>query len=350
MAEQRKGTQKASDSSTEKTVHDLTKQDDLTRVLDRSLRALQEMEQRLQALEQELGSIGLRPGQMPSRLQPHSGTGEQYIGAPNPHGLHGMPMDPLMNPFLQRPPQQSGWMQGLGAQRGVGTSPQGPHQSIPPMGGIPGISSAPGVPGVPGVPPIAGMHPSQGIGFPLGTQGHPMSAFGNPLMNPFYAGAAGAATGNQMSGANAPGIGPGAGGEVSEAMQVGQSELLQGEGTSTSEFAKMTPQVRQAPMDVVDCSNEFLINWELPGVKKENLDIMVTDRSIILNAKAFPELDDGIVVHSERPPVVYRRTVPFQTDVDTTKAKANFKDGVLTVHVPKQTPSNGPKRLDVAYG
>ncbi len=328
MPEQKKGTTQRSGSETEKTVHDLTKQEDLTQVLDRSLRALQEMEQRLQALEQELGSIGTQPRQTPAqRLQGASGASEQYIGAPNPHGLQQSSMP---NPFAMVGTQgiPGAWQQPLPAfqtanpyaLQAAGYQNQS-NTYIPQAAGFHGQS--------PGGLFGAGHAP-----FAPNFRGIPASQAGSDPMSQ--------GTGEVPTGA-----------PVSEAMQVGQSELTpggSGGGTRSKDLADMPPQIRQANMDVVDCKDEFCIHWELPGVKKENLDIMVTDRSLILNAKAFPELDDGVVVHTERPPVIYRRTVPFRTEVDTGKAKANLKDGVLTVRVPKSTPSSGPKHLDVAYG
>lgn len=315
MPEQKKGTTQKSGNETEKTVHDLTKQEDLTQVLDRSLRALQEMEQRLQALEQELGTIGAQPKQgAGTQLQSRVGASGQYIGAPNPHGLQAAQTNPYATMGGSAIPPN--WQQP-NAQLPLGFPTGSPYAAQPQAFG----NHAPAMFG-------AAQHP-----FAAAFQGIQASQGGDPMNQ----GATQAPTGS----------------ELSEAMQVGQNELTPGSssgGTRSKDLADMPPQVKQANMDVVDCKDEFCIHWELPGVKKENLDIMVTDRSLILNAKAYPDLDDGVVVHTERPPVIYRRTVPFKTEVDTGKAKANLKDGVLTVRVPKSTPSSGPKHLDVAYG
>jgi HSP20 family protein len=339
MAEQKKGT---TSGNTEKTVHDLTKQEDLTRILDQSLRALQEMEQRLQMLEQELGSIGVRPGQgHAARLQPQQASGgQQYIGAPNPHRYHQPLVSPFAVPGAGSPPEAA-WAQGSLAAWGPNARgfPQQGDAFGPGTGAGFNPLSLPSMPSMPGMHSVPQMNPFQGP---------PSQSFGQPSMlrgsgvNPLLAMGAGPDA--------QTGIPGGTGAPVSQAMQVGQPGMMSSGGTRTKDFSEMAPQVRQPSMDVVDCNSEFLIHWELPGVKKENLDIMVTDKSLILNAKAFPELDDGIVVHSERPPVVYRRTIPFETEVDMAKAKANLKDGVLTIHLPKRSPSNGPKRLDVAYG
>lgn len=302
-----KGSSKTKAQDTEKTVHDLTKREDLTQVLDQSLHALQEMEQRLQMLEQELGRIGnpQNPSQSPM------GTGFQ--GEP-----------------------------GNRAQASAGQAPTAQSFASAPVGSIPGAPS-----------PFARiMQPTPAYG----AQGHsvpPQAAFAQPPSGispwpanyPMYQAASGAA-------AQPTSILPasGAGSSVSEAMQVGQHGDLSNSGIRNEAPSEMNPSVREPNMDVVDSSKEFCIHWELPGVKKEDVDIMVTDKSVILNAKALPNTGDGIVVHTERPPTVYRRTVPFQTEVDTGSAKASLKDGILTVHIPKRTPTAGPKHLDVAYG
>ncbi len=303
---QNKGTTKTK-QDTEKTVHDLTKREDLTQVLDQSLHALQEMEQRLQMLEQELGRIGNR--QTPNPQQSLTGAGIQS-------GLGGQ--------------QAQGAIPNAQGTSAIGA----PHAIYPPTGAHP-----------------ASLQSSQ-VASPYGAQGRPPTvnaAFAQipqagispwPANFPMY-----------QSASSPSGVLPaaGAGGPVSETMQLGQQGEIARGGANESP-SEINPSVREPNMDVVDLAKEFCIHWELPGVKKEDVDIMVTDKSVILNAKGSPDNKDGVVVHTERPPTVYRRTVPFETEVDTSSAKASLKDGILTVNIPKRTPSSGPKHLDVAYG
>lgn len=307
-SKQNKGTTKTK-QDTEKAVHDLTKREDLTQVLDQSLHALQEMEQRLQMLEQELGRIGNR--QAPDVQQGLAGAGMQSeIGRQAAQG--------------QIPPAQ-------GISQSMTGSPQGAYPSA---GVAPSYLQPPQVSPyaahAQGAPATAAFAPHQQAG---------VSPW--PANFPMYQGAGTGATGVLPA--------AGSGSPVSETMQLGQQGEL-ARGAQSEAPSEMNPSIREPNMDVVDLAKEFCIHWELPGVKKEDVDIMVTDKNVILNAKGFPDVDDGVVVHTERPPTVYRRTVPFETEVDTGSAKASLKDGILTVNIPKRTPTAGPKHLDVAYG
>lgn len=119
---------------------------------------------------------------------------------------------------------------------------------------------------------------------------------------------------------------------------------------STKEIQALPPVARVPCCDLVDRGEEYVVQIELPGVKKDDLDITVSDRLVQLNAQARPEVGEGTMLLTERGPVVYRRTIPFPAEVASTKSQAKFKDGILTLTVPKKVPEEGPRRVDVAYG
>lgn len=118
---------------------------------------------------------------------------------------------------------------------------------------------------------------------------------------------------------------------------------------TTRDVQQAPPTPRVPTVDIVDKGEEYIVQIELPGVKKEDLDLMVTERTVSLDAHARPDVDEGAVLLSERGPVVYRRLIPFPSEVATTQSKAAFKDGILTLTVPKKSPGDGPRKLDVAY-
>lgn len=110
------------------------------------------------------------------------------------------------------------------------------------------------------------------------------------------------------------------------------------------------PTTRVPECNVVDQGKEYHVQIEVPGVKKDNLDILCFEQSIVVTAKAESELEDGTLLLNERGPVVYRRTIPLPSEIQTNVSKATLKDGVLTVRLAKRVPTEGPRRLDVAYG
>ncbi|HEV8359192.1 MAG TPA: Hsp20/alpha crystallin family protein [Candidatus Thermoplasmatota archaeon] len=130
----------------------------------------------------------------------------------------------------------------------------------------------------------------------------------------------------------------------------GQGPMGGGPARSAKEMQTLPPLPRVPSVDLVDQGDEYLVQVELPGVKKDDLDILVSERTVTVTGQARPDVGDGALLLNERGPVVYRRTLPFPTEVHTTQSKAAFKDGILTLRVPKKVPTEGPRRVDVAYG
>jgi len=99
------------------------------------------------------------------------------------------------------------------------------------------------------------------------------------------------------------------------------------------------PQLRASmpKVDVIDRDNEILIRAEVPGVKKEDLEISMTDNTVtIKGATSHEEKEEkGDYYRHEISKGSFTRTVALPGDVDNDKAKTSFKDGVLELTVPK---------------
>lgn len=197
----------------------------------------------------------------------------------------------------------------------------------------PGLAGPPGGPGL--SPPQAplGYGPGGGAGM--------MAAF--PPGSPF-AGPAGAMMGSPGFGAHLlpPGQGP----------QRSGGAAASGDETRKRPGREDLPALPRVPaVDLLDEGETFVVHVELPGVKKEDLELTVSDRMVQVHAETRPEVGDGsVVLLGERAPVRYERIVPFPAEVATNKCKANFKDGILTLTVPRKQPGEGPRKVDVAYG
>jgi HSP20 family protein len=91
-------------------------------------------------------------------------------------------------------------------------------------------------------------------------------------------------------------------------------------------------------MDVIDRDNELMIRAELPGVKKEDLEITITDDDLRLSAfREMKKEEKGETMYrSEIQRGSFQRFVPFPMEVDSEKAKAALKDGVLEIMIPKR--------------
>lgn len=104
-------------------------------------------------------------------------------------------------------------------------------------------------------------------------------------------------------------------------------------------FEGKTPSV-----DVIDRDNEIVVKAELPGVDKKDLDISVARNAVTVKGTTSHEEKEekGDYYRSEISRGEYSRTVRLPSEVDESKAKAKFKDGILELTLPKK--EKGKKR------
>ena len=102
-------------------------------------------------------------------------------------------------------------------------------------------------------------------------------------------------------------------------------------------------------VDVTETDHEYLVKAELPGVKKEDLDVSIHDGTLTINAETKYERDEkkeGRVIRRERRYGQYVRSMRLGQDVDTAGVKADYRDGVLNLSLPKREEVK-PKRVEV---
>jgi HSP20 family protein len=98
------------------------------------------------------------------------------------------------------------------------------------------------------------------------------------------------------------------------------------------------PMGRIAPrIDLIDRDDELLLRAEVPGVKKDDLDISVTENAVTLKGSATHEEKEerGDFYRNEIVSGAFSRTVNLPDPVDTDKVKASFADGLLQLTLPK---------------
>jgi HSP20 family protein len=102
-------------------------------------------------------------------------------------------------------------------------------------------------------------------------------------------------------------------------------------------------------LDVYEEKDHFIVKVELPGMKKEEIELTFHDGSLSLagERKSESKHDDAEVYRAERFFGRFQRTVTLPTPVAADKITATYKDGVLTVTLPK-TEEAKPKQIDVA--
>lgn len=95
--------------------------------------------------------------------------------------------------------------------------------------------------------------------------------------------------------------------------------------------------MRMPKVDVLDREDEIVVQAELPGVEKKDLDVNLSERTLTINGEIDrkEEQTEGEYYQSEITRGRFSRTIRLPEDVDVTQTKAEFKDGVLEIHLPK---------------
>jgi HSP20 family protein len=90
-------------------------------------------------------------------------------------------------------------------------------------------------------------------------------------------------------------------------------------------------------VDIVERDDEFVVKAELPGVGKKDLDISVTENAVTIKGSTSQEEKEekGDYYRCEMSHGTYSLTLALPSDVEADKAKAQFKDGVLELTLPK---------------
>jgi HSP20 family protein len=102
-------------------------------------------------------------------------------------------------------------------------------------------------------------------------------------------------------------------------------------------------------IDLHENDNSYTVKAEIPGVKKEDIDVTVQDGVLTINAESRYEHEDkkdGRVIRQERRYGKYVRSIRLGKDIDEEKVKANYKDGVLELKLPKVEEVK-PKKISV---
>jgi HSP20 family protein len=90
-------------------------------------------------------------------------------------------------------------------------------------------------------------------------------------------------------------------------------------------------------VDVVESDEEITVTAELPGMTEKDIDLTVTKEALTLKGRKNEEKEskEKDYYRAERCFGSFSRVIPLSSDVDETKTDAQFKNGVLTVHLPK---------------
>jgi HSP20 family protein len=90
-------------------------------------------------------------------------------------------------------------------------------------------------------------------------------------------------------------------------------------------------------VDVKESEKEFIIKAELPGVEEKDVEVTVTDNVVTIKGEKKEEKEDKgkNYYYMERSYGSFNRVIPLTEEIESDKAEASFKNGVLNITIPK---------------
>lgn len=115
-----------------------------------------------------------------------------------------------------------------------------------------------------------------------------------------------------------------------------------------------SPPLRQAgvfpPVNIYETPDAYVLTAELPGLRSDEIDVSVEANRVTLCGERKIEYPAEAGRHRlERQAGFFRRAVELPVEVDADKAEAGYRNGVLTLRIPK-APQHQPRRISVHTG
>ena len=101
-------------------------------------------------------------------------------------------------------------------------------------------------------------------------------------------------------------------------------------------------------LDLYESGDHLVAVVELPGMRKEDIDISLHDGTLTISGERKRESNNGEnVQRTERYVGTFRRSITLPTQVDASKVGATYQDGILKVTLPKAEGAK-PKQIQVS--
>lgn len=102
-----------------------------------------------------------------------------------------------------------------------------------------------------------------------------------------------------------------------------------------------TPRV-----DIYECAEEVVLECDMPGVKPQDVDVRFEKGALSIYGKVQPRQAPAAYLGAEYGVGDFYRSFTIAPEIDANKIAAEYRDGVLTIHLPKQERVK-PKRIAV---
>jgi len=120
-------------------------------------------------------------------------------------------------------------------------------------------------------------------------------------------------------------------------------DVFRGFDLSPSSFASFESGMGWPHIEVSEAGNAIKVTAELPGLDEKDVDIRLSDGLLVISGEKKTESEDKDRLFSERSYGRFERRIPVD-DIDEEKVSASFKNGVLTVTLPRSPHGNSKVR------
>ena len=101
------------------------------------------------------------------------------------------------------------------------------------------------------------------------------------------------------------------------------------------------------PINIFRQNDDFIAVTELPGIKRDDIDIQVHGDRVRIAGKRAIEYEEGSSLHRrERVSGHFDRTIAMPVEVDASKVKAEYRDGILALFLPR-AERDKPKSITI---
>jgi len=119
-------------------------------------------------------------------------------------------------------------------------------------------------------------------------------------------------------------------------------------GFDMAPFGDVSRMASWPHVEVVDNDKDVRISAELPGLEDKDVEVLIGDGVLTIRGEKKSAIEDKERAFSERTYGRFERRIPLAWEVEEDKIEASFKNGVLTVTLPKSAESRSEvKRIAV---
>jgi HSP20 family protein len=126
-------------------------------------------------------------------------------------------------------------------------------------------------------------------------------------------------------------------------------DFFSGFGLAPSDFGERGWSAFNPQVDIVDSEKEIKISVELPGIKEKDIDVSLSRDTLTISGEKRQEIEDKDqnYYRMERSYGSFKRAIPIPCAVKAANIEATFKNGVLSIVLPKETAGQCRQKITV---